>query len=98
MIRVALPFHLQTLARVDREISIEVAGPVTQKTVIDALEARYPMLRGTIRDHLTLKRRPKVRFYADGRDVTHDSPDEELPASIISGKEPFRIVGAISGG
>ncbi|HNP62340.1 MAG TPA: MoaD/ThiS family protein [Woeseiaceae bacterium] len=98
MIRVALPFHLQTLARVDREISVQVEGIATQKTVLDALEKACPMLRGTIRDHLTLERRPKVRFYADGKDVTHESPDSELPQAIVSGAEPFRIVGAISGG
>ncbi len=98
MIRIALPFHLQTLARVNREIVVQVDGPATQKTVLDALEAAYPMLRGTVRDHVTHERRPKVRFYADGRDVTHDSPDAALPQSIVSGAEPFRIVGAISGG
>jgi hypothetical protein len=98
VIRIALPFHLQTLAGVDREISVEVDGAVTQKSVLDALEARYPMLRGTVRDHLSLQRRPKVRFYADGRDVTHEPPGAELPESIASGDEPFRIVGAISGG
>lgn len=98
MIRIALPFHLQTLARADREVAVEIDGAVTQKSVLDALEAAYPMLRGTVRDHISLKRRPKVRFYADGRDVTHDSPDAELPESIAEGREPFRIVGAISGG
>ena len=98
MIRIALPFHLQTLARVDREIVVQVDGPASQKTVLDALEAAYPMLRGTVRDHVTLERRPKVRFYADGKDVTHDSPDSALPQAVVSGAEPFRIVGAISGG
>ena len=98
MIRVALPYHLQTLARVDPEISVEVNGAITQLSVLNALEAAYPMLRGTVREHVTLKRRPKVRFYADGRDVTHESPDAELPQSIANGAEPFRIVGAISGG
>lgn len=98
MIRVALPYHLQTLAREDREVSVEVNGAVTQKSVLDALEAAYPMLKGTVREHITLERRPKVRFYADGRDVTHDPPDAELPQSIADGAEPFRIIGAISGG
>ena len=98
MIRVVLPFHLQTLANCGPEVSVEVAGAVTQRTVLDALEARYPMLRGTVREHVTLKRRPRVRFFADGEDVSHDPPDTELPDAIASGKQPFMIVGAISGG
>ncbi len=98
MIRVVLPHHLQTLARCDREIAVKVDGAITQRTVLDALEAHYPMLRGTVREHVTLKRRPRVRFFADGEDITHDSPDTELPQSIASGKEPFMIVGAVAGG
>lgn len=98
MIRILLPHHLQTLGRCGREVSVTVAGPVSQRRVLDALEARYPMLRGTIRHHVTLKRRPMVRFFADGRDVTHDPPDADLPAAIVSGDKPFMIVGAIAGG
>ncbi len=98
MIRVVLPHHLQTLARSDREVTVEVYGTVTQRSVLDALEARYPMLRGTVREHVTMIRRPRVRFFADGEDVTHDSPDAELPESIATGDQPFRIVGAIAGG
>jgi hypothetical protein len=98
MIRVQLPLHLQTLASCDREVELRVDGAVTQSTILDALEARYPMLRGTVREHVTLKRRPRVRFFADGGDVTHEAPDTPLPASIASGEQPFMIVGAISGG
>ncbi len=98
MIRVVLPFHLQTLARCDREVSLQVNDPVTQCTVLDALEARFPMLRGTVREHLTMKRRPRVRFFVVGEDVTHDSPDALLPSSIVNGDEPFMIVGAVAGG
>ena len=98
MIRVVLPHHLRNLARVDGEVSLAVEDPVTVNTILDALEAAYPMLRGTIRDHETLKRRPKVRFYADRRDVSHDPPDAPLPQAIASGSEPFMVVGAISGG
>ncbi len=98
MIRVVLPHHLQTLARCDREVTVEVNGTVTQRSVLDALEARYPMLRGTVREHVTMKRRPRVRFFADGEDVTHESPDAELPDSIRTGDQPFRVVGAIAGG
>lgn len=98
MIRIVLPHHLRTLARVDGEVALAVAGPVTQRAILDALEARYPMLRGTVRDHSTLKRRPLVRFFACAEDVTHDSPDAPLPAAIASGQEPFLIVGAIAGG
>jgi len=98
MIRVVLPFHLQTLASCGPEVELDVDGEVTQKSVLDALEKRFPMLRGTVREHVTLKRRPKVRFYADGEDVTHESPDDPLPEAIASGRQPFMIVGAISGG
>lgn len=98
MIRVVLPFHLQTLAQVDSEVLLEVAGPVTQRAVLDALEARYPMLRGTIREHVTLKRRPLLRFFACEEDLSHDSPDAPLPAAVASGSRPFLIVGAIAGG
>lgn len=97
-VRVTLPFHLQTLARSEPEVTLEVVPPVTQGRLLDALEARYPMLRGTVREHVTLKRRPRVRFFADGEDVTHDSPDDELPASIACGDKPFMIVGAVAGG
>jgi hypothetical protein len=98
MIRVVLPFHLQTLASCDREVTVRVDGTVTQRSILDALEARYPMLRGTVREHVTMKRRPRVRFFADGKDITHDSPDDELPASIATGNKPFMIVGAVAGG
>jgi hypothetical protein len=98
MIRVVLPFHLRTLARVDGEVTLAVDGPVTQVSILDALEARYPMLRGTIRDHATRKRRALVRFFACNADVTHDLPDAPLPEAIVRGTEPFRIVGAIAGG
>ena len=98
MIRVVLPFHLQTLANSGPEVIVEVDGPVTQSSVLDALETRYPMLRGTVREHITLKRRPRVRFFADGEDVSHDPPDTELPEAVASGRRPFMIVGAISGG
>jgi hypothetical protein len=98
MVRIVLPFHLQTLASCDKEVSVTVDGTVTQRTILDALEARYPMLRGTVREHVTMKRRPRVRFFAAGEDITHDSPDDELPASIASGDQPFMIVGAVAGG
>jgi hypothetical protein len=98
MIRVVLPQHLRTLARVDGEVALAVDGPVTQRAILDALETRYPMLRGTVRDHTTFKRRPLVRFFACEEDVTHGSPDEPLPAAIAAGTEPFFIVGAIAGG
>lgn len=98
MTRVVLPFHLRTLAGIAGEVQLDVAGPVTQRTVLDALEARYPMLRGTIRHHETHERRPLVRFFASERDVTHDSPDAPLPAAIASGEEPFLVIGAIAGG
>jgi hypothetical protein len=93
-----LPFHLQTLAGAGREVTVKVDGTVTQRAVLDALEARYPMLCGTVREHVTLNRRPRVRFFADGEDVTHDSPDAELPGSIATGEQPFMIVGAVAGG
>ena len=98
MIRVVLPPHLRTLARVDGELELEVASPVSQRSVLDALEARYPMLSGTIRDHVTQLRRPMVRFFACGEDLSHEPPDTPLPDAIASGSEPFLIIGAISGG
>ena len=98
MIRVTLPHHLQTLAGCAGEVPVEVAAPITQRAVLDALEARYPMLRGTVREHGTQRRRPKVRFFAGGEDVSLRPPDEELPTAVASGREPFMIVGAIAGG
>ena len=98
MIRVILPFHLRTLARVGEEVTLEVAGPVTQRSILDALEADYPMLRGTIRDHVTHERRPMLRFFACQEDFSHESPDAPLPEAVASGAEPFWIVGAIAGG
>ncbi len=98
MIRVTLPPHLRKLARVDGEVQLEVASPVTQCSVLDALEARYPMLQGTIRDHVTQQRRAFVRFFACGEDLSHEAPDAPLPAAIATGAEPFMIVGAIAGG
>ena len=98
MIRVVLPAHLRTLARVDGEVKLDIEGPVTQHSVLDALEARYPMLRGTIRDHVTLKRRPFVRFFACGEDLSHESGDAPLPDAVATGAEPFLIVGAMAGG
>ena len=98
MIRVLLPAHLRTLARVDGEVKLEVDGPVTQRLVLDALEVRYPMLRGTIRDHVTLKRRPFVRFFACEQDLSHEPPDTPLPDAVATGAEPFLIVGAMAGG
>ena len=98
MIRVTLPFHLRTLAGVDREVSLDVPAPITQRSILDALETQYPMLRGTIRDHITLARRPFLRFFVCNEDASLDSPDAELPAAIASGAEPFMIVGAIAGG
>ena len=97
-IRVELPAHLRTLAHVGKEISLDVESPVTQRSILNALESRYPMLRGTIRHHLTLERRPFLRFFACQEDWSHESPDAPLPAPIISGAEPFLIVGAIAGG
>ncbi|MEB2343702.1 MAG: MoaD/ThiS family protein [Deltaproteobacteria bacterium] len=98
MIRVALPAHLRTLARVRGEVELEVAAPVTARAVLDALEACYPMLRGTIRDHATLRRRAYVRYFACREDLSHASPDEPLPEAVASGAEPFRILGAMAGG
>lgn len=98
MIRVKLPTHLRNLARVTGEVQLEVEGPVTQRTVLDALEAKYPMLRGTIREHGTLKRRSLVRFFACEQDLSHESPDAPLPAAVAEGREPYLIVGAMAGG
>jgi sulfur-carrier protein len=98
MIRVILPAHLRSLANVEREVLVEVRGAVTQRTILDALEERYPMLRGAIRDHVTLARRPLVRFFACEEDVSHESMDAELPEAVRSGVEAFFIIGAIAGG
>jgi len=98
VIVVALPTHLRTLARVDGDVALEVEGPVTQGSVLDALEASYPVLRGTIRDQVTLKRRPFIRFFACRRDLSHEAPDAPLPEAVASGAEPFLVVGAIAGG
>jgi sulfur-carrier protein len=98
MIQVVLPVHLRTLAQVGSEISVEVSGRVTTRSVIDAIEARYPMLRGTIRDYDTQERRPFLRFFACQEDLSHQSPDAPLPAAVASGTEPFLIIGAIAGG
>jgi molybdopterin converting factor small subunit len=98
MIRVTLPAHLRKLAHVDGEVSLEVAGQITQRSILDALEARYPMLRGTIRDHVNGKRRAFVRFFACGEDLSHESPETPLPEAIATGAQPFMIVGAIAGG
>ena len=98
MIRVVLPSHLRTLARVDGELELEVKTPVNQRSVLDALEAKYPMLRGTIRDHVTKLRRPMVRFFVCEEDLSHESPDAPLPEAIVKGSEPFLIIGAIAGG
>ena len=98
MIRVALPYHLRNLAHVGNEVELEVAAPVTQRSVLDALEARYPVLRGTIREHDTGQRRPFLRFFACEQDLSLESPDAPLPDAIASGKEPFLVIGAIAGG
>ena len=98
MIRIVLPYHLRTLARVDGEVQLEVASPATLRSVLDALEARYPVLRGTIRDHGTLKRRPFVRFFACKEDLSLESPETRLPDEVVNGVEPFLIVGAMAGG
>ena len=98
MIRVVLPFHLRTLARVNGEVKVEVQGPATQRAVLDALEASYPMLRGTIRDHVTRERRAFLRFFACELDLSHESPDAPLPDAVARGAEPFMVVGAMSGG
>ena len=98
MIRVVLPGHLRALARAGAEVQLHIDGPVTQRSVLDALEAQYPMLRGTIRDHVTQERRPFLRFYACEDDWSNESPDKPLPAEVVSGKEPLTIIGAIAGG
>ncbi len=98
MIRVALPYHLRNLAHVGSEVTLEIEGAVTQRSILDALEARYPMLQGAIRDHVTQQRRPFLRFFACEEDLTHESPDAALPDTVATGKEPFLIIGAIAGG
>src|ERR1700687_2488360 len=98
MIRVMLPQHLRTLAHVDGEVKLDVEGQATQRSVLDALEIRYPMLRGTIRDHVTGQRRPMLRFFAGEEDLSHEPPDAQLPDAVASGSEPFFVVGAIAGG
>jgi sulfur-carrier protein len=98
MIRVALPFHLQKLAKVEGEVQLEVASPVTQRAILDALETRYPVLRGTVRDHVTQKRRAFVRFFACEQDFSHDSPDTPLPDAVATGAESFVVLGAMAGG
>ena len=98
MIRVVLPAHLRTLARIDGEVMLHVESPVTQRSLLDAIEARYPMLRGTIRDHATLKRRAFIRFFACEQDLSHESPDTPLPDAVVAGAEPILIVGAMAGG
>ena len=98
MIRVGLPAHLRALARVDGDVTLSLEGPVTQRSILEALEARYPALRGTIRDHATQQRRPFVRFFARAEDRSHDSPDAPLPEAVASGAEPFLVVGAMAGG
>ncbi len=98
MIRVVLPAHLRTLAHVDREVRVDVPGPATQRSVLDALEASYPMLRGTIRDHVTERRRPFVRFFACEQDLSNELPDAPLPDAVATGAEPFLVVGAMAGG
>jgi len=98
VIRVVLPFHLRNLARVDGEVELDVANPITVRAVLDALEAKYPALRGTIRDHGTLKRRPFIRFFACKEDLSLESPDTSLPDEIVKGTEPFLVIGAIAGG
>ncbi|CCF82458.1 MoaD/ThiS family protein [Nitrolancea hollandica] len=98
MIRVVLPAHLRRLARVDGEVELEVERPVTQRSVLDALEARYPVLRGTIRDHVSQERRAFLRFFACEQDLSHELPDTPLPDAVVQGKEPFLVIGAIAGG
>ncbi len=98
MIRVLLPAHLRTLASVSGEVTLDIAGAITQRSVLDALEQRYPMLRGTTRDHVTKQRRPFIRFFACSQDLSHESPDAPLPDAVTSGAEPFMVVGAIAGG
>lgn len=98
MVRIILPYHLRNLAAVGHEVTVDVSGAVTQRSVLDALETRYPMLRGAIRDHVTLERRPFLRFFACEQDLSHDSPDAPLPEAVASGQEPFIVMGAIAGG
>lgn len=98
MIRIVLPQHLRTLARVSGEVSLDIAGPVTVNSTLDALEARYPMLRGTIRDHVTKRRRPFIRIFACEQDLSHESPDTQLPDAVATGAEPLLVVGAMAGG
>ena len=98
MIRIELPYHLRTLARIDGEVQLDVADPVTQRSVLDALEARYPMLRGTIRDHVTQVRRPMLRFFACNEDLSQEPTDAPLPDAVATGAEPYLVVGAIAGG
>jgi molybdopterin synthase sulfur carrier subunit len=98
MIRVKLPHHLQNMAGVGSEVQLDIEGLVTQQTILQALESQYPVLRGTIRDHATQQRRPYLRFFASGEDVSHEAPDAPVPDAVASGAEPFRIVGAIAGG
>ncbi len=98
VVRVKLPAHLRKLAQVHGEVALEVSGPVTQRSVLDALEARHPVLRGTVRDHTTLRRRAFVRFFACEEDLSHDEPDTPLPAAVAAGREPFLVVGAMAGG
>ncbi len=98
MIRVVLPAHLRSLARVNGEVMLNIEGQSTQRSVLDALEAGYPALRGTLRDHVTQQRRPFVRFFACGQDLSHESPDAPLPEPVVAGAEPFLVVGAIAGG
>ena len=98
MIRIILPAHLRTLARIEDEVTLEIEGPVTQRSVLDALEARYPMLQGTIRDHVTKQRRAFLRFFACEEDLSHEPPDSPLPDAVVSGKEPLLIIGAVAGG
>jgi hypothetical protein len=98
MIRVALPHHLRTLARVGGEVQLSIAGPVTQRAILDALEAQYPMLRGTIRDQHTGQRRAFIRFFACGQDLSHEAADTPLPDRVVQGAEPFRVIGAMAGG
>ncbi len=98
MVRIELPYHLRNLAKVDREITLEIQGTITQRSVLDALEEKHPTLAGTIRDHVTKKRRPFVRFFACQEDLSHESPDAPLPEAVANGTEPFIVVGALSGG
>jgi sulfur-carrier protein len=98
MVRVSLPTHLRALAKIDGEVTLDVQSPVTQRSVLNALEARFPVLRGTIREHGTLKRRAFIRFFACEEDLSHESPDAPLPEAVVNGKEPFLVIGAIAGG